>query len=253
MKKAYQFIPMFAIIELLFTFGCNDKTVHKIPSTQIFADQQPDRNLDSSSIIEKLYTEKKIIETADSADFSFSYQVDSVKMAVNIGCQAEILKNKLEYLIEFDYSPNMDKNKFNPNQEYRYLNSSIRYKNRVIKLDSVKCLNCNSTTEPLKVWAGDGANPTIKAFKTRNTEVILMRGLNFYCNGRYCSNYEVIGLLIKNGKTNACRIFYPGIYPFDFYNTFLFECEPDMFCVYSIKKEVTTIKSTKDFIITLLL
>lgn len=206
---------------------------------------------DRTKLIDSLYGGTVILKDIQIDSFNCSHTFDSLTRRIEIKCVTEITKHTLEYILNItDTAGNYIKDDFDPSEGFRYDSSYLVLDNKRISITQLTYGNdSTSVVSPVNVWYGKDFGPVGKYYLLpNNEEIFLIRGINFYCNGSNCRNYKVFVLQRGEGGNISMRCFdYPGNYPFNFENTFLFLSRSDSIpSLYFIKKGRTG-TSTDDF------
>lgn len=251
---------MVAHILIAFIFGgctnnfSNEKPVRLIEiadtsSLQLYDD--PKANLaDSASLITELYKEKNIIPAEEYSDFSYSVSFDEVKKLITVKSSNIMAGYKVEYFIELkDTAGIYSKDEFSMfDDSYKYLRSYFRINGEKVELSKKGLANLpNEKPAPSLLWYGKDFGISGKYHKIGGREFFLLRGLDLYCNGRQCTGYQVFAIQKRKTQIKASSLYFSGLYPYDFENTFLFDEDrdgnPEMF----VPQNISELRDIGDF------
>lgn len=239
--------PALLIYFLLIT--CTPSTEKKASVEKVKQDRKGLFNLaDSTKLIDSLYKNTVILKDTEVDSFICSHSYDTITKRIEIKCMAQVNKHKLGYILELtDTAGNYMKEDFYPSGEFRYDNSYIVLDDKKLPVTQLRYSNdSGSLISPVNVWYGNGFGPVAKYCMLPNKEeIFLVRGINFYCNGTNCSNYKMFVLQkYRDDKISIKCIDYPGNYPYNFENTFLFYLKgtsiPSLYFVKNGKTGVST-------------
>ncbi|MEO5984207.1 MAG: hypothetical protein ABIP80_01810 [Ferruginibacter sp.] len=181
-------------------------------------------DIDSTKLIDSLYRNVNILQSTvvDSFNCNHTYKQESRQIEVN--CIGKVYNHNFGYMLILSDTGNLYKKEFfEPSDEYDYGRSFLFLDGKMINITGLKYINDTSLIDPLNVWYGKNFGFVAKYYHLDDREVFLIRGINYFCNGNYCTNYKIIVLQkFKDTHTSAALIDYPGNYPYNFENTFLF-------------------------------
>ncbi|PLK44201.1 hypothetical protein [Emticicia sp. TH156] len=226
--------------------SCKSSIKQKIEGNTVDHNNRTAFSSDSLKLISSLYQKSRIIEYSTIQQGLFTHRKDNKTQKIVATVNFSGLN--LSYNIVFeDTSHIYSQRTFVPSEDYQYLNSYIVIGKDTLNLDGIKSLNDSIKVEPINLWYGDDFGIHGKRFKG-NQEIILLRGLNMFCNGSNCNNYKILLIIKGSNGTSVHYINTRAIYPYDFENTMLFKTKtnekPSFFI---IDPSLSNIDSTQDF------
>jgi hypothetical protein len=102
------------------------------------------------------------------------------------------------------------------------------------------------TVSPINTWYGKYFGPVARVYQEGDATIVLIRGINFYCQGSHCTNYKVIVIVNRGSEMNVSIIGNPGYYPFNFENTYLIKGLENKPSIYVVKKGKGEVSNKND-------
>ncbi|MDX2247570.1 MAG: hypothetical protein SF052_12375 [Bacteroidia bacterium] len=218
--------------------------------TEKFSAVPPTRDelSDSTKLIHSLYQGKLLIPTQETKGFQskkITLLQNNLHIVSNI-FRLDTLTLSVNYL--FKEREGVPQEEFPFEYSAAYVGGWIQVNDLVFEFDSISCLNDTRYSPAMVLWEEEFRGSNVKYYKVGNNSVILFSGFNFACNGSHCSSYTVMSVQISGTEINVNAISYPGLYPFDFSNTFLFRNSANgNLNIWGVKKGVGSLKNTDDF------
>lgn len=181
---------------------------------------------DSGIIIRALYKNVKLLPSKHFRHFDYKYSYDKITKIIRVVCTKKINKTNLEYIVKLkDNSGIFNDRNFSVGDNYQYITSYLLMDNLKLPLDSIYAINGgnNFLVQVSNVWNNEASSTTIKVYKVGNRKILLIKGINPYCNGNNCSDYVVYILQEFGGKASLNAVYFNGKnYPYDFNSISLF-------------------------------
>lgn len=206
--------------------------------------------LQEEDLIDSLYNGKIIFKGLLVDSFGSSYTYDRYKKEIKAEYTASVGKHNFGYILHLkDTSDIYNSEQFEPSVNFKYIGSKLFLDETIIDISNLRYVNANEFVEPVIVWYGKSFGIAAKYYELSNSDIFLIRGINYDCNGSNCMNYKV--LVIKkdknNGKVSASVIDFPGNFPYSFETTFLFSIKGDPVPKLYIIKDGKTGMQVSDF------
>ncbi len=185
---------------------------------------------DSSKILTSLYKDVKILPGKTFSGFSYNVSYNAHTRQVTIRSGKNVEGTSIEYFIDFKLKgKDFDRNTFVPSDDtqFEYLNSFFKINGDSIGLGKTLRNSPAEMIGPSLLWYGDEFGFSGRCYKFKGKEVLLLRGLDLYCNGHHCSAYQLYAIE-KDERKYKVEVFKSrSAYPYDFENTFLFDRHAD--------------------------
>lgn len=181
-------------------------------------------NLDK--VIDSLYANVTVLKPTlvDTFVMDIAYRHKDLKIIAEYS--RSLNGHSFGYIIELiDTASVYKKDHFNPTEDFKYQASYLVLDSQKVNLTPLKYFNSEDVVDPVNVWYGKSFGICAKNYLVGNRLIYLIRGINYFCNGSNCSNYKILYLqkdLVSN-KLSYGMIDFPGKYPYDFENVFLFQ------------------------------
>jgi|GEM_PF-4445407 len=214
------------ILNLIFWVGCfgDAPKVNNNPEAENL------QIADSSHLITQLYRNVNIISAKEYFDFSYDFSYNPKENTILIKSSKRLDEHKIEYFIVLqNIEEQFNKKNFTPyDDSYKYLSSYFKIDGQKVNLTNIKLSNKDTRlTEPALVWYDESFGISAKHYKLKSKEIFLLRGINLYCNGNQCIDYQIFVIQLQSGHSTANTLYFSGKYPYDFENTFLFDKNAD--------------------------
>ena len=182
--------------------------------------------IDSTSTINGLYKNVKIIPSINEVSFSYKYTYDQKSKIIKVVCMKKIDNSNVGYNIELkDTKGVFNRNNISVGDDYKYITSYFMLDGIKLSLGKVHALNSEDEflTQVSNIWSRDKSSPTNKLYKPGNKKIFLIRGIDPFCNGHNCADYVVYIVQKEKGKGSLNAVHFEGTNsPYDFNNTKLF-------------------------------
>ncbi|WP_121811966.1 hypothetical protein [Mucilaginibacter kameinonensis] len=206
--------------------------------------------VDSSSIINGLYKNLKVIPSIDGYAFSYKHTYSPKSKIIKIVCTKKIDGTNVEYDVELkDTKGVYNRNSFSIGDDYKYITSYFLFDGIKLSLNKVHALNSEDDflTQISNIWSGDKTFATTKYYSIKKKKIILIKGIDPFCNGHNCTDYVVYVLQKENGKGSVNAIHFDGTNgPYDFNNFKLFYDADGVNTAMLIPKNSRPVKSKHD-------
>lgn len=206
--------------------------------------------VDSSSIINGLYKNLKVIPSIDGYAFGYKHTYDPKSKIIKIVCAKKIGDTNVEYDVELkDTNGVYTRNSFSIGDDYKYITSYFLLDGIKLSLNKVHALNSEDDflTQISNIWSSGNTVPTIKVYKPAKNKIVLIKGIDTFCNGHNCTDYVVYILQKENGKGSINAIHFDGTNGcYDFNNFKLFYSSKDVTPAILVPKNSRPVKSKHD-------
>lgn len=244
---------LISIIILILT-GCsnsptnsqNDKVEEEKPSmAEIILPKDNLFNFDSV-----LYNEN-LLQEISKGRMTYDLEFDESKSILSIKSSSIIEEIELVYQIEYEFEKNkFESDGFNFFKEGidGYLNSSIGVNGWKTDLTNVHFANDKTEKiSPAGPWHGSIEESALKYYQIKDSEIFLLNGVNLFCNGRYCTSYQVFIVVKMENSLSSYALYFDGkFYSFD--DIRLVDIEKDGIAeIFVPKDESGEINSIADF------
>lgn len=206
--------------------------------------------VDSSKLITNLYKDRNIISSKDYSNFTYSVNFDKKESIIQIKSTNTLGGYKVNYFIILkDTLGIYSENQFSTfDDSYKYIKSYFEIDGKKLDLTNVELSNLTGEkVVPSLLWYDQHFGISAKYYNVKDKEYFLIQGLDLYCNGSQCTDYQVfiINKSKEDFQTNA--FYFSGLYPYTFENTFLFDEDKDGNFEFFVPKDVKKLDKITDF------
>ncbi|MGE7774241.1 hypothetical protein ACQKLP_05935 [Chitinophaga sp. NPDC101104] len=180
--------------------------------------------IERNPVLDSLYKDAKLYGVEFISTFNCTNEFKKATNQITTNCVSTIRGNTFGYSIKMtDTTNNFDTADYTPTDQFKFDSAYIHFNSKVANITLLPYFNSEEQSAPVIVWYEPSFGPCAQYYQLSDRKVLLVRGLNFYCNGSNCTNFKIILIQETKGmETSAAILDFPGIYPFDFENIRLF-------------------------------
>lgn len=200
--------------------------------------------VDSINTLSDLYSNHQLFPESTFEDFSYDYTFSDHEITLLSGKMME--NDSLRYECVFRDSTVFDRSDFLYQEllDNEYSKSQLVINGENISLDNLNSVGVDvdaTAIKPLLLWYDSGYGYTAKQISiTSKRKVILLRGLDMFCNGYNCTDYLLVIIYMEAGKATRtwCHRMSDASY-YSFEDIHLFDTDMDTYPeLYLPKQEI---------------